>query len=290
MDTIAASELIINSDGSIFHLHLLPAEIADNIILVGDQDRVEVVSSFFDTIEVKKQNREFKTHTGYYNGKRISVISTGIGTDNIDIVVNELDALVNIDLKTRKIKDEKKTLNIVRIGTSGSLQADIEVDTPVISAMGIGFDGLLNYYANRNSICNLDIEQAFLKHMDWNKQLTTPYFVNCSQTLLNKIGFDMRQGLTISAPGFYGPQGRVLRLPIQDSDINDKITAFSFNNQHITNYEMECSAIYGLSKLLGHNAVTVCCIIANRLKGQYSKDYKPAVKTLIKTVLDRINQ
>lgn len=290
MDTIAASELIINSDGSIFHLHLLPAEIADNIILVGDQDRVEVVSSFFDTIEVKKQNREFKTHTGYYNGKRISVISTGIGTDNIDIVVNELDALVNIDLKTRKIKDEKKTLNIVRIGTSGSLQTDIEVDTPVISVMGIGFDGLLNYYANRNSICNLDIEQAFLKHMDWNKQLTTPYFVNCSQTLLNKIGFDMRQGLTISAPGFYGPQGRVLRLPIQDADINDKITAFSFNNQHITNYEMECSAIYGLSKLLGHNAVTVCCIIANRLKGQYSKDYKPAVKTLIKTVLDRINQ
>ncbi|MBI9065683.1 MAG: nucleoside phosphorylase [Salinivirgaceae bacterium] len=290
MRRIPESELIINSDGSIFHLHLKPGEIADTIILVGDQDRVEVVSSFFDKIEVKKQNREFITHTGYFNGKRITVTSTGIGTDNIDIVVNELDALVNIDLETRLEKTKKKVLNFVRIGTSGALQGDIPVDTPVASKMAIGFDGLLNYYANRNNVTNNDMEEAFKKHLTWNKQLTAPYFVPGSDNLLQKVAHDMRQGLTISAPGFYGPQGRVLRLPIQDADINDKITAFDYEGLNITNYEMECSAIYGLSALLGHNALTVCNIIANRIRKEYSQDYKTSVKSLILTVLERLTQ
>jgi uridine phosphorylase len=288
MNKIAESELIINSDGSIFHLHLKPEDIAHTILLVGDQDRVEVVSSFFDTIDVKKQNREFKTHTGTYNGQRISVVSTGIGTDNIDIVVNELDALVNIDLETRLPKKELTQLNLIRIGTSGSLQADIPVDTPVISEFAIGFDGLLNFYANRNKIAHLEMEEAFKKELNWNTQLTSPYFVESSKILFEKIGFDMRQGITISAPGFYGPQGRVLRLEIQDPDINEKISKFEYQKKHITNYEMECSAIYGLSKLLGHNAVTVCNIIANRMRGEYSNDYKKSVKELIKTVLERL--
>ncbi len=288
MRKILESELIINNDGSIFHLHLKPKEIADTIILVGDQDRVEIVSGFFDIIEVKKQNREFKTHTGIFNKKRISVISTGIGTDNIDIVINELDAIANIDLKTRIEKNVKKKLDIIRIGTSGALQADIEVDTPVISQMAIGFDGLLNFYANRNQITDNDMEKAFKEHLNWNPQLTSPYFVQGSNELLQKVGFDMRKGLTISAPGFYGPQGRVLRLPIQDKDINNKITAFDYQGMKVTNYEMECSAIYGLSKLLNHNAVTVCNIIANRISKKYSNNYKKSVKELILKVLERL--
>jgi len=285
---IPESELIINNDGSIFHLHLKPEDIADTIILVGDQDRVEVVSSFFDSIEIKKQNREFITHTGIFNGKRITVVSTGIGTDNIDIVINELDALVNIDLNTRIEKQEKKVLNMIRIGTSGALQEDIPIDTPVISEIAIGFDGLLNFYANRNKITHNEMETQFKNHLQWNPQLTAPYFVDCSKSLLNKIGFDMRKGITISAPGFYGPQGRVLRLPIQDALINDKISSFSANGLRITNYEMECSAIYGLSKLMGHNSVTVCCIIANRMRKEFSNDYKPVIKDLVLKVLQRV--
>lgn len=288
MRRIPESELIINQDGSVFHLHLKPEDIADTIILVGDQDRVEVVSSFFDSIEVKKQNREFITHTGTFRGKRISVTSTGIGTDNIDIVINELDALVNIDFESRTEKPVKKVLNFIRIGTSGALQSDIPVDTPVISALAIGFDGLLNFYANRDSVCNLEMEKQFKKELQWNPQLTSPYFVESSDSLLQKIGFDMRKGLTISAPGFYGPQGRILRLPIQDLDINDKLSAFESGNLKITNYEMECSAIYGLSKLLGHHGVTVCCIIANRMRKEYSKDYKPVIKDLVFKILTRI--
>ncbi len=258
--------------------------------MVGDQDRVDVVSSFFDTLEVKKQNREFITHTGTFQGKRITVTSTGIGTDNIDIVVNELDALANIDLKTRTEKPVKKVLSFIRIGTSGALQGDIPVDTPVISSMAIGFDGLLNFYAHRNEVSHLGIESQFKEHLQWNPQLTSPYFVDGSEELLKKIGYDMRKGMTISAPGFYGPQGRVLRLPIQDMDINEKISAFRSGNLTITNYEMECSAIYGLSKLLGHHAVTVCCIIANRMRKEYSNDYKPVMKELILKVLKRITE
>ena len=288
MEQIKSSELILNADGSIFHLHLKPENISDTIILVGDQDRVAVISNFFDNIEFKVQNREFTTHTGTYKGKRITVTSTGIGTDNIDIVLTELDAITNIDLKTRTIKKEHKSLNFIRIGTSGALQGDIPVDTPVISKMAIGFDGLLNFYAGRNEVSNLDIEKAFIKHTNWNPLLAKPYFVDSSEELFNKIGKGMRSGITISAPGFYGPQGRVLRLPIADPEINNKITAFRYNDMKITNYEMESSAIYGLSKLMGHNAVTVCNIIANRIRGEYSSNYKIAVEQLTKTILDRL--
>ena len=288
MERIGESELILNADGSIFHLHLKPENIADHIILVGDQGRVDMVSKYFDNIEFTTQNREFCTTTGTYKGKRLSVISTGIGTDNIDIVLTELDALVNIDLEKRIAKETHHTLNFVRIGTSGALQEDIEVDTPVVSKIAVGFDGLLNFYKDRDSVSLLDIEEKFIKHTKWNDRLSAPYFVESSTDLLEKIGFDMRKGITISAPGFYGPQGRILRLPIVDENINDKVSLFRYENDRITNYEMESSAIYGLSKLLGHNALTVCNIIANRKRKEYSKDYKKSIDLLIKKILDRI--
>jgi len=288
MKQIGNSELIINKDGSIFHLHLKPEQIADDIILVGDPGRVALISEHFDNIEHIVHNREFITHTGTYKGKRISVIATGIGTDNIDIVLNELDALVNIDLEKRVIKNTHKSLNFVRIGTSGGLQEDMDVDSFLMSETAIGFDGLLNFYKRRDEVSNPDIEGAFLKHMDWNPRIATPYFVNASSALMDRIDNGFRRGLTISAPGFYGPQGRVLRLDLQDMQINDKIRAFRYNDKCITNYEMESSALFGLSALLGHNAATVCVIIANRYAKQYSKDYKIAVKKLIKIVLDNL--
>lgn len=289
MKKIGKSELIFNKDNSIFHLHLKPENIADTIILVGDQARVKVVSSFFDKIEYKVQNREFITHTGYYKGKHISVVSTGIGTDNIDIVVNELDALVNIDLENRIVKSDTKKLNFIRIGTSGSLQADIPVDTPVVSQKSIGFDGLLNFYKGCDTISDANIVEQFIKHTDWHNNLSRPYIVDASETLMNKIGFDMIKGFTISAPGFYGPQGRVLRLPVIDKDLNSKISDFQYNNIKINNFEMESSAIYGLSKLLGHEALTVCNIIANRIRNEYSSDYRKSMLKLIETVLDRLS-
>ena len=289
MNRIGDSELILNADGSIFHLHLKPENLADNVILVGDQGRVEMVSKYFDEIEFKVQNREFKTHTGTYKGTRVSVLSTGIGTDNIDIVVNELDALVNIDLEKRVPKKEHKTLNLIRIGTSGALQGNIPVDTPVLSVTSIGFDGLLNFYEGNEKVGNEKIKESFKKHTSWNKNLPNPYFVDASQYLIDKIGDGMKHGITISAPGFYGPQGRILRLNTIDNSLNDKITAFDFEGRKITNYEMESSAIAGLSLLLGHNAVTVCSIIANRIRKEYSQDYKLAVDKLIKTILDRIS-
>ena len=287
---IPDSELILNEDGSVFHLHIHPEDVADNVILVGAPERVDLVSSFFSKIEVEAENREFRTRTGLFNGKRVTVTSTGIGTDNIDIAVNELDAAVNIDLKSRTIKPQKRVLNLIRIGTSGALQADIEVGEPVISEMAAGFDGMLNYYRDRNLVSDLAIEAAFKKHMNWNPILTSPYFVKSSDTLLKKIGFDMRKGITISAPGFYGPQGRVLRLPLQDAEINNKITAFEYNGHKITNYEMECSAIYGLGALLGHNAITVCSIIANRLNKNASSSYNGSMSKLIETVLQRLTE
>lgn len=288
---IGDSELILNKDGSIFHLHLLPENIADTIILVGDQDRVDMISKYFDKVEFKVQNREFKTHTGYYNGKRLSVLSTGIGTDNIDIVLNELDAICNIDLKSREPKSTHKSLDLIRIGTSGALQGDIPVDTPIISEMAIGFDGLLNFYADRNKVSDTEIEKHFLDHTGWNGKLATPYFVSASDKLLKKVGKDdMRHGLTISAPGFYGPQGRQLRLPLADPQLNEKITNFDHNGEKITNYEMESSAIFGLSKLLGHSAVTVCNIIANRIRKEYSADYKVSMEKLIVKILDRLTE
>lgn len=287
---IEDSELIINADGSAFHLHLKPGQVADTIILVGDPDRVELIASYFDTIEARAQNREFISATGRYRGKRLSVVSTGIGTDNIDIVLNELDALVNIDFQTREIKPEHTTLNFVRIGTSGSLQKDLDVDTWLLSEKAIGFDGLLNFYANRKSITDNDFEAAFCKHLDWNSLLTSPYVVDADTGLVAKLQDNpqINKGVTISAPGFYGPQGRVLRLNIADPKINDKINTFRYSDYRVTNYEMECSAIYGLSKLMGHNAATVCAIIANRLAGRYSKDYKPVVKSLIEHVLNSL--
>mgnify|MGYP000058229380 CR=1 FL=1 len=286
---IKSSELIINADGSIFHLHLKPEQIADNIILVGDPGRVELIGKLLTDIEFQAENREFVSTTGKYNNQRITIISTGIGTDNIDIVVNELDALANINLITREINPIHRKLNLVRIGTSGGLQDFLDVNSFVISQKAIGFDGLLNFYANRDSVSDLPFEEAFKKHTDWGKQLTSPYVVDCSEKLLQKIhGDDTIAGVTISAPGFYGPQGRVLRLPLADPQLNEKIESFSFEGHQITNFEMECSAIYGLSKLLGHDALTVCLIIANRVKKEANSNYRQSIETLIKLVLDRL--
>ncbi len=291
MKKIESSELIINSDGSIFHLHLRPEQLADNIILVGDPGRVDLVASFFDNVELTVSNREFVTKTGTYNGKRISAISTGIGTDNIDIVVNELDALANIDLETRLPKKEHRTLNMVRIGTSGALQGFIPVDSFLLSKKAIGFDGMLNFYANRDKVSDLEFEKAFKSYVNWSEKLASPYVVPASTELLNKLdGDDMIQGVTISANGFYGPQGRVLRLQTLDPELNNKIERFDFNDEKITNYEMESSAIFGLSAMLGHHAACVCAIIANRVNKNASADYKPTVKRLINTVLDRLTQ
>ncbi|MCK9322174.1 MAG: nucleoside phosphorylase [Bacteroidales bacterium] len=288
MKKIENSELIINKDGSIFHLHLKPEQVAKDIILVGDPGRVALISEHFDNIECKVQNREFITHTGTYKGKRISAVATGIGTDNVDIVLNELDALVNIDLNKRIIKENHTKLNLIRLGTSGGLQEDLDVDTFLMSEMAIGFDGLLNFYKDREKIGNDAIEDAFIKHMAWNPRIATPYFANASESLMQRIDQGFRRGYTISAPGFYGPQGRELRLKIQDANINDKIRSFRFEGKRITNYEMESSALFGLAALLGHNAATVCVIIANRYAKQYSKDYKPFVQNLIKIVLDNL--
>jgi uridine phosphorylase len=291
MEKIKSSELIINPDGSVFHLHLRPEHLADTVILVGDPGRVELVASFFDEVECTISNREFVTTTGTYKGKRFSALSTGIGTDNIDIVVNELDALVNIDLETRTPKEEHTSLNLVRIGTSGALQGNIPVDSFLLSKKSIGFDGMLNFYAERDNVSDLEFEAAFMKFVDWNEKLASPYVVPASEEIVNKLdGDDMIQGVTISANGFYGPQGRVLRLQTTDPDLNDKIEEFDFKGEKITNYEMESSAIFGLSAMLGHKSSAVCAIIANRVSKDASKDYKPTVKKLIETVLDRLSK
>jgi uridine phosphorylase len=290
MKQIAASELIINNDGSIFHLHLMPEQIADDIILVGDPGRVAMISEYFDKIEHKVQNREFVTHTGTYKGKRITALATGIGTDNIDIVLNELDALVNIDLKTRTPKSSLHSLNLVRIGTSGGLQEDMNVDSFLMTETAIGFDGLLNFYKRRDEVCRADIESEFIKHMSWNPRIAAPYFVDGSIELIEKLGKNIRKGITISAPGFYGPQGRELRLEIQDGSINDKIRSFRYDDKCITNYEMESSALFGLSALLGHKAATVCVIIANRYAHQYSKNYQIPMRSLIERVLNDLTE
>lgn len=290
MRVIEPSELIINSDGSIFHLHLLPEQISDTVIMVGDPGRVETVSSFFSSKEFTVSNREFCTTTGTFNGKRITVLSTGIGTDNIDIVVNELDALANIDLKTRTAKDKHRKLTLVRLGTSGALQPDIPLASFVLTEISIGFDGLLNFYANRDKVCDLAMEQAFLKHTDWNAQCAKPYFTYSSERLVKLFESYTIKGVTISAPGFYGPQGRVLRLPLADAKLNEKIESFSYNGRRITNFEMESSAINGLSKLMGHDSVTICAIIANRVVKDATKDYRPAIKSLIEQTLIKLTE
>lgn len=288
MRTIPASELIINSDGSIFHLHLKPEDLADTVILVGDPGRVDLVASYFDSVELTRANREFVTKTGTYKGKRLTVLSTGIGTDNIDIVVTELDALVNVDFVTRTEKEERTELTLLRLGTSGAIQPDIPVGTFVMSDVSIGFDGLLNFYEGRNEVCLLDYEKAFIEHMQWLPQLAAPYFVESSETLTQLFGKDVMHGMTISSPGFYGPQGRVVRIPLADPNQNEKIESFAYNGRKITNFEMESSALAGLSKLLGHEASTICTIIANRHLKTANSDYKPFVVKMIGMALDKL--
>ena len=291
MRPIPSSELIINEDGSIFHLHLLPEQLADKIILVGDPDRVKLVASNFDTIECEVANREFRTITGTYQGKRISVISTGIGCDNIDIVMNEIDALANINFKSRTVNPQLKSLEIVRIGTCGGLQPHCPVGTFIASETSIGFDGLLNFYEGRNQVCDLDFEADFMRHMNWkgNQCIPYPYVIHASASLTERIAqTDMVCGVTIACGGFYGPQGRTLRLPLADPQQNDKIMSFKRGEQVITNFEMESSAIAGLSALLGHKALTVCMVIANRVAHEANTGYRNTINTLIQTVLQRI--
>ena len=289
MKRFAESELIINADGSVFHLHLLPEHLADKVILVGDPGRVALVASHFSDIECEVSNREFKTVTGSYQDKRITVVSTGIGCDNIDIVLNELDALANIDFTTREEKSQLRKLTVVRIGTCGGLQPYTPTGTFIASEKSIGFDGLLNFYAGRNDVCDLEFEEHFKKHMDWNPQLCDPYVIDAHKELLDRIaGNDMVRGVTIACGGFFGPQGRELRVPLADPYQNQKIEHFEHNGYRITNFEMESSAVAGLAKLMGHKALTCCMVIANRLAGKANTGYKNNIDTLIKTVLDRI--
>jgi uridine phosphorylase len=286
--SIKQSELILNPDGSVYHLNLRPEHIAKNILFVGDQDRVDKISKHFDSIEFTTQKREFKTTTGTYKNKQFSVISTGIGPDNIDIVLNELDALVNIDLETRQPKKELTSLNIVRIGTSGSLQADIPVDSFVIGSHGLDLNGMLHSY-QIDTISNPDMEAAFVKHTNWSDKKSYPIIIKNSKELENKLKSDKTfQGITATAGGFYGPQGRILRLAIQDNELNHKIDSFKFNEHRITNLEMETSAIYGLSKLLGHNSCSINAIIANRADGTFSKDPGKVVAELIEYALEKL--
>ena len=285
------SELIINPDGSIFHLHLKPEQLADKIILVGDPGRVPLVAQHFETKECDVQSREFRTITGTYQGKRISVLSTGIGCDNIDIVMNELDALANIDFKTRTIKPKLRTLEIVRLGTCGGLQPNTPEGTFVASEISIGFDGLLNFYAGRDEVCDKELETAFLKHQNWHgwQCIAHPYAVHADAELTDRIAStDMVRGITVACGGFYGPQGRRLRLPLADAEANDKIMSFEYNGHRITNFEMESSALAGLSLLLGHKATTCCMVIANRLAGKANPNYKNSIDSLIKLVVERI--
>lgn len=288
MNRIAASELILNPDGSIYHLNLKPENVADNIIFVGDQNRVPKVAKHFDTIEFETQKREFRTITGTFKEKRFTVISTGIGPDNIDIVLNELDALVNIDLETRTIKPNLKSLNIVRIGTSGSLQNDISVDSFVLSKYGLGLDGMLHAY-DCEHILEEDIEDAYIKYTNYSARKSRPYCVRNSQKLEDILSSDKTfLGVTATAGGFYGPQGRILRLAIQDNDLNSKTDSFEFNGTRITNLEMETAAIYGLAKLLGHHACSMNAIIANRANGTFSKDPYKVVENLIEYTLNKL--
>ena len=286
---IEESELIINDDGSIFHLHIKPEQLADRVILVGDPGRVNLVASHFDTRECEASNREFHSITGTYKGKRITVLSTGIGCDNIDIVLNELDALVNIDFTTRTIKDNLRSLQIVRIGTCGGLQPDTPVGTFIASVKSIGFDGLLNYYGKRNEVCDLELEKAFTAHTSWLPQLPAPYVAVADPELLNRIaGDDMFRGITCACGGFYGPQGRRLRIPLADPELNSKVESFEYQGLRITNFEMESSAVAGLSSILGHKAMTCCMVLANRRAHKMNTNYKSDIDTLILTVLDRI--
>ncbi|MBD5325441.1 MAG: nucleoside phosphorylase [Bacteroides sp.] len=286
---IPPSELIINPDGSVFHLHLLPEQLTDRVILVGDPGRVVMVASFFDTRTFEVSSREFHTIGGTYKGKPIMCLSHGIGPDNIDIVVTELDALANIDFQTREVRENTRSLTLVRIGTSGALQPELTIGTPVIAEKAIGFDGVLNYYAGRNSVADLDFEHALCDHTGWNPLWAKPYVVDADPTLVEQIGRDdMVRGNTISAVGFYGPQGREVRLHLANPDLNARIEAFRHGDRRITNYEMESAPLQGLARLMGHRAMTVCSIIANRYNNTANPQYKNSIADLVRTVLDRI--
>ena len=286
---IPPSEFIINPDGSCFHLHIKPEQLTDNIILVGDPARVNMVAEFFDTKTFEVSSREFHTIGGTYKGKPIMCLSHGIGPDNIDIVINELDALANVDFVTREVKPEHRTLTMVRIGTSGALQPELSLGTPVIANHSIGFDGVLNYYAGRNEVCNLDFEKKFTEHTDWNRLWAAPYVVEADEELVNRIGGDdMVRGITISAVGFYGPQGREVRLPLANPNLNRTIEEFDYNGKKVTNYEMESAPLAGLGRLMGHKCMTVCCIIANRFNNDANPNYKGGVRDIVRTVLERL--
>ncbi len=285
MNRIAESELIINSRGAVYHLDLKPEELAPTIITVGDPDRVSEVSKYFDSIEVKSQHREFVTHTGYIGNKRISVVSTGIGTDNIDIVLNELDALVNIDFVTRTIKPTLTHLTIVRVGTSGSLQADIPVDSFVASTHGLGVDNLLNFYKNQNNDEEAHLVNAFVTHTQMGHHFSAPYIASAGPSIQKHFVEGFHHGITVTCPGFYGPQGRVLRLGLTNADLIDKLTSFSYGNHRITNFEMETSGIYGLGKLLGHHCLSLSAMVANRIEKKFSTDGNAAVQALISKTL-----
>ena len=288
MVKIAESELILNADGSIYHLNLLPQDIANTIITVGDPDRVASVSKYFDTIELKKGKREFITHTGYFNGKRITVISTGIGTDNIDIVFNELDALVNVDFEKRQVKNNLTSLEIIRIGTSGSIQSDIDIDTFLMSEYAVGFDSLMHFYKSSH-ILHPEIEDALVHHTSWANNKSRPYVVTFDKSLGEKLmSSQIHLGFTATNVGFYGPQSRKIRLDVEDEQLNDKLASFNFKGKNITNLEMETAGIYGMAKLLGHKAVSMNCILANRPKGQFSENPNNSIDKLIQYTLDKL--
>lgn len=290
MTTIDASELILNGDGSIYHLNLAPEELAPTVITVGDPDRVSEVSKHFESVEIRKGKREFITHTGWYDGKRLSVISTGIGTDNIDIVFNELDALVNIDFKTRTVKEHKTSLNIIRIGTTGSIQKEIKVDSILANNYAVGFDGLVHYYQSE-AIQEHDFQDAFTMQINWPSTHPKPYVIAANKDLLEIFkDADLNLGITATNVGFYGPQSRVLRLPLSNPTLIDSLSSFDYKGQKITNLEMETSGIYGLSKLLGHNAISLNSVVANRANGSVSEDPKLAMKKLIVFTLDKISK
>ena len=284
-----ALDLVLNKEGRIYHLNLGPKDIADTIILVGDPARATTISGFFDTIEFQGINREIHTFTGSYRGKRLSVLSTGMGTDNIEIVLNELDALVNVDFKTRMIKEEKTVLNLIRLGTSGALQEDIPVfNSHLVSEYGLGLDGLLYFYEQGPFVMERELTSSFINQMEYDTQLPRPYAVRASSHLLDQLAGDWLRGITLTAPGFYAPQGREVRLAVSDDSLVDRATKYKYNGFRVTNFEMETSALYGLSAMLGHRALTVCDIIVNRQTGDFSSDYKASMKNLIIQILDRI--
>ncbi|HQF00690.1 MAG TPA: nucleoside phosphorylase [Bacteroidales bacterium] len=287
MKRIKDSELIINSDGNIYHINIKPGILAENIILVGDPARVSKISRRFSKIEHQSQNREIITNTGIYNGIPISVVSTGMGTDNIDIIINELDALANIDFKTREPKKSFTKLNLIRIGTSGAIQPDITIHSIVASTHGVGLDGLLYFY-NSDHVIEKELTKEFIAQTGSFSNLPKPYIVSCSEKLMKKVGHDLFQGITATAPGFYGPQGRTIRIPLRHVELSEKIKNFSFERHRVLNFEMETSALYGLGKLLGHDALTICAVIANRATGDFAVDYNKTIDEMIGLVLDRI--